>query len=69
MNGFQIAYTIALVALTYPAWGRQRHALGLLWANLMVTLGVCLLVDLGLMGRASATVALLLVAPSTGVAL
>ena len=69
MNDFQIAYLIALVALSYPAWGRQRHALGLLWVNLVATLGVCLLMDLGLMGRGSATVSMLLVDLATGVAL
>lgn len=69
MNGFQVTYLLALVALTYPAWGRQRHALGLLWVNLVATLGVCLLMDLGLMGRGSATVSMLLVDLATGVAL
>jgi hypothetical protein len=69
VNGFQVAYLAALVALTYPAWGRQRHALGLLWANLVVTFGVCLLMDLGLVGRGSATVSMLIVDLATGVAL
>lgn len=69
MNSFQVGYTLALVALTYPAWGRQRHALGLLWANLLTTLGVCLLMDLGLMGRGTATVSMLLIDLCTGVAL
>lgn len=69
MNGFQVAYLAALVALTYPAWDRQRHALGLLWANLVVTLGVCLLMDLGIMSRGSATVSMLIVDLATGAAL
>lgn len=69
MNSFQVAYCLALAALTWPAWGRQRHALTLLWVNLLATLGICLLMDLGLMGRGSATVSMLLIDLCTGVAL
>lgn len=69
MNPFQIAYTAALVALSFPAWERQRHSLTLLWGNLLMTLGICLLMDLDIMGRGNATVSMLLIDLCTGVAL
>lgn len=69
MNDFQIAYTLILVALTFPAWGRQRYALVCLWANLACTLGACLAMDLGALDRDGATVAMLTIDLSTGVAL
>lgn len=69
MNSYQVAYLLALAALTYPAWGKQRYALGCLWGNLVVTLAACLAMDLGLFSRDDATVSMLIVDLSTGVAL
>lgn len=69
MNDFQTAYLIALVVLTYPAWGRQRYALACLWANLVCNLAACLAMDIGALDRDGATVSMLTVDLSTGVAL
>jgi hypothetical protein len=69
MNDFQIGYTIALVALTYPAWGRQRYALLWLWFNLVATLAVCLAMDLGAIDREGATVSMLIIDLCAGVGL
>lgn len=69
MNTYQIAYLLALAALTWPAWGRQRYAMGWLWANLAATLAACLAMDLGLMGRDGATVSMLTIDLISGVAL
>lgn len=48
MNQFQITYSLALLALTVPAWGRQRYALACLWGNLIATLAICFAMDMGL---------------------
>jgi hypothetical protein len=69
VNGYQIVYSLALVALTFPAWDRQRPALALLWANLLATLFVCWLMDIGILSRGDATVSMLLIDLCTGVAL
>jgi hypothetical protein len=69
LNDFQIIYTLILVALTYPAWGRQRYPLVCLWVNLVCNLAACLAMDLGALDRDGATVAMLTVDLSTGVAL
>lgn len=69
MNDFQIAYLIALAALTYPAWGRQRHALICLSGNLAATLLACLAMDLGAVDGAEARVWMMVIDLATGVAL
>ena len=69
MNDFQITYTLILVALSIPAWSRQKYALVCLWANLVCNLAACLAMDLGALDRDGATVAMLTVDLSTGVAL
>lgn len=69
MNFFQIAYALALVALAYPAWGRQRYALGWLVANLVATLAACLAMDLGMIDRDGATVSMSIIDLCAGVGL
>jgi hypothetical protein len=69
MNGFQATYTLALLALSVPAWGRQRYALGWLVGNLVATLAVCLAMDFGALGRNDATMAMLIVDLASGVGL
>ena len=69
MNGVQVAYAVALLVLTYPAWGRQRYALGWLWANLAGILAICLAMDLGAIDRDTATVSILLTDLIAGVGL
>lgn len=66
MNDQQVAYLIALLALTYPAWGRQRYALLALWGNLLAMLGACLAMDLDLLDRIQATKAMLTIDLWTG---
>ncbi len=53
MNSFQITYALALLVLTVPAWRREGYVLACLWANLLVTLLICLAMDLGLDGGIS----------------
>lgn len=69
MNGFQIAYSLALLALAYPAWGRQRYAWSCLAANLAATLAICLAMDIGAMGATDARTAMMIADLATGVAL
>lgn len=69
MSGNQIAYALILAALTYPAWGRQRHALLALWGNLLATLAICLAMDLGALERDAATVSMMIADLATGAVL
>jgi hypothetical protein len=69
VNSFQVAYLLALVALTYPAWGWQRYALGCLWGNLLAMLAASLAMDLGALDRADASITMMLIDLSTGAAL
>lgn len=69
MNDFQIGYTLALLALAYPAWKRQRYAFCGLLANLVATLLACLAMDLGALDRTGATMTMLIIDLATGVAL
>ena len=69
MNGFQVAYLLALIALTYPAWGRQRYALGCLWFNLLAMLAASLAMDLGAMDWERSMLTMMLIDLSTGAAL
>jgi len=59
VSDFQIAYTIAMVAITYLAWGKQRYALAVLGLNLIATLAVCLAMDLGYLDRDGATASMM----------
>lgn len=69
MNGFQIAYALTLVALTYPAWAGQRYSLLCLWANLLATLTACLAMDLAMISPDSARLWMMIADLSTGAAL
>lgn len=69
MNLFQASYLVALVALTYPAWGRQRYALACLWGNLAAMLAASLAMDLGALSPTDARVIMMIVDLVTGVAL
>lgn len=69
MNGFQITYTLALLALAYPAWGRQRFALICLAGNLAAMLLACLAMDLGALGHSDARLTMMIIDLATGVAL
>lgn len=69
MNFFQASYLVALVALTYPAWTRQRFALIFLWGNLAAMLAFSLAMDIGALSPADARVSMMIVDLVTGVAL
>ena len=69
MNLFQASYLVALVALTHPAWGSQRYALACLWGNLVAMLGASLAMDLGALDRGDASIVMMLIDLSAGVAL
>lgn len=69
MNFYQVAYTLALLALAYPAWGRQRYAWSCLAANLAATLAICLAMDIGAMGATDARTAMMIADLAIGVAL
>ena len=69
MNQYQTAYLLALVALTYPAWGRQRYALGCLWFNMLAMLAASLALDLGALDRGDASITMMLIDLATGTAL
>ncbi len=69
MNEAQQAYLVALVALTYPAWSRQRYALVWLWANLAAMLAASLAMDIGAMNIEDARLCMMIADLATGVAL
>lgn len=69
MSGFQITYSLALLALAYPAWDRQRFALLCLAGNLSATLLACLAMDLGAVDGESARVWMMVIDLATGVVL
>lgn len=69
MNGFQVAYLLALAALTCPAWNGQRYALLCLWGNMLAMLAASLALDLGAMDRNAASITMMMIDLSTGVAL
>ena len=69
MNQFQAAYLLALIALTYPAWKGQRYALLCLWGNMLAMLAASLALDLGAIDRNAASVTMMMIDLSTGVAL
>lgn len=69
MNEFQIAYSLALLALAYPAWGRQRYALLCLVGNLVAMLSASLAMDIGALNGVDARLAMMIVDLATGVAL
>jgi hypothetical protein len=60
---------VALVALTYPAWGRQRYALGWLWVNLVAMLAASFAMDLGALDRGNASIVMMMIDLTAGVAL
>lgn len=68
MNEFQAAYTLALALLAVPAWGRQRYAWACLVGNLIITLAICLAMDLGMDGS-NARLSMMLVDLVTGAVL
>lgn len=69
MNFFQASYLAALGALTYPAWGRQRYALACLWGNMLAMLGASLALDLGALDRGNASIVMMMIDLTAGVAL
>jgi len=69
LNGFQITYALALLALAYPAWGRQRFALICLAANLAAMLLACLAMDMGALASSDARLTMMIIDLATGVAL
>ena len=69
MNTFQIAYSLALLALVYPAWGRQRLVALLLLANLVATLVACWLMDIGAMPNGDSRAVMMQIDLITGVAM
>lgn len=69
MNTFQIVYSLALLALVYPAWGRHRQVVLLLLANLLATLGACLAMDLDAIPATDARLLMMQIDLITGVAL
>ena len=69
MNTFQTIYALALLALAYPAWGRQRFALLCLAGNLAATLMACLAMDIGVVDGESARVWMMVIDLATGVVL
>ena len=69
MNSFQSAYLVAILALAYPAWTRQRFALICLWGNFAAMLASSLAMDIGALSPADARVNMMIVDLVTGVAL
>lgn len=69
MNWFQVIYSLALLALVYPAWGKHRLVALLLVANLAATLGACLAMDLGMLPKGDARAVMMQIDLITGVAL
>ena len=69
MNTFQIIYSLALLALAYPAGGRHRQVVLLLLANLLATLGACLAMDLDAIPATDARLLMMQIDLITGVAL
>ena len=69
MNTFQTIYALALLALAYPAWGRQRFSLLCLAGNLAATLLACLAMDIGAVDGESARVWMMVIDLATGVVL
>ena len=69
MNFFQASYLVALVALTYPAWGSQRYVLLCLVWNLVAMLAASSAMDLGVLSPADARISMMIVDLVTGVAL
>ncbi|MGL6208715.1 MAG: hypothetical protein ACRC14_02655 [Paracoccaceae bacterium] len=69
MNGFQVAYLLAMLILTSLAWRRQRYALGWLWLNLIAMLAAAGAMDMGWLDRSTATLTMMLVDFGTGVGL
>jgi hypothetical protein len=69
MSGFQVAYSLALLALTVPAWGRHGYVLACLWGNLLAMLAASLAMDLGALDAGSARTAMMTIDLTTGVAL
>jgi hypothetical protein len=67
MSQFQTIYLLAMIALSYPAWGRQRFTLLCLWGNLAAMLLASLAMDLGLLDGASARLAMMTIDLATGV--
>jgi hypothetical protein len=68
VNQYQAIYAIALLALSIPAWGRQRYALVCLVGNLVAMLAVCLAMDMGL-DKDTSRLSMMIVDLATGVAL
>lgn len=68
MNQYQVAYSLALLALSIPSWGRQRYALVCLAGNLVAMLAVCLAMDMGL-DKDTSRLSMMIVDLATGVAL
>ena len=69
MNNFQICYTVALLAMVYPAWNRQRYAMFVLVASLASTLFACLALDIEWLGRDDAIRTMMVIDITSGVAL
>jgi hypothetical protein len=69
MNSFQVVYSLALLALIVPAWGRQRFAWAWLMGNLVAMLAASLAMDLGLLSGHDARVAMMSIDLATGVGL
>jgi hypothetical protein len=69
VNLYQTLYALALLALAYPAWGRQRFAFLCLAVNLAATLLACLAMDLGAVDGESARVWMMVIDLWTGVIL
>jgi hypothetical protein len=69
MSVQQITYALILAALSYPAWGKQRAAMLALWVNMLAVLAVCLAMDLGAIGRDTATLSMMIADLATGAAL
>ena len=69
MNTFQIIYSLALLALVYPAWGGHRQVVVLMLANLLATLGACLAMDLDAIPANDARLLMMQIDLITGVAL
>lgn len=67
MNHAQIIYAVWLVAVF--AIRRVNHAMVWLMINMLATLGICYAMDLGVLGRSDATIAMMITDLTTGAAL
>jgi hypothetical protein len=67
LSNLQIAYLVALAAMTLPL--RQGYALAWLWGNLVATLAACGAMDMGWLGREGATLSMLTIDLVAGVGL